>query len=188
MRGQVLWGSLCWFGGFSSELFSLWALPFLVYVGKNIKSKTLIIGRLFYFIFLSRFSCSPWCWICKTLYSIRVHKTTLNIIDTTHSRIVGYRCCISPQLFEYLPHSWMSFASLFCQGCGHPCCLCTFFNFVLVVSCFSNALDLSLGWRISMSQIGIVPYNFKATISSQHGISTWKFNFIELKSLQMNYI
>ncbi len=69
---------------------------------------------------------------------------------------------------EALPSVWISFAWLYSQACGHPCCLCTFsysissFQSTLHVICFDTALfeqpplsvmtlcDLPSLWRVSM--------------------------------------
>ncbi len=67
-----------------------------------------------------------------------------------------------------LPSVWISFAWLYSQACGHPCCLCTFscpissFQSTLNLICFDTALceqphlsvmtlcDLPSLWRVSM--------------------------------------
>ncbi len=69
---------------------------------------------------------------------------------------------------EALPSVWISFAWLYSQACGHPCCLCTFsypnssFQSTLHLICFDTALckqphlsvmtfcDLPSLWRVSM--------------------------------------
>ncbi len=69
---------------------------------------------------------------------------------------------------EALPSVWISFAWLYSQDCGHPCCLCTFsypnsfFQSTLHLICFDTALckqphlsvmtlcDLPSLWRASM--------------------------------------
>ncbi len=69
---------------------------------------------------------------------------------------------------EALPSVWISFAWLYSQACGHPCCLCTFsypnssFQSTLHLICFDIALleqpplsvmtlcDLPSLWRVSM--------------------------------------
>jgi len=48
--------------------------------------------------------------------------------------------------YEALPSVWISFAWLYSQACGHPCCLCTFsypnssFQSTLHLICFDTAL------------------------------------------------
>ncbi len=69
---------------------------------------------------------------------------------------------------EALPSVWISFAWLYSQACGHPCCLCSFsypnssFQSTLHLICFDTALckqphlsvmtlcDLPSLWRVSM--------------------------------------
>ncbi len=69
---------------------------------------------------------------------------------------------------EALPSIWISFAWLYSQACGHPCCFCTFsypissFQSTLYLICFDTALckqpplsvmtlcDLPSLWRVSM--------------------------------------
>ncbi len=69
---------------------------------------------------------------------------------------------------EALPSVWISFAWLYSQACGHPCCSCTFsypnssFQSTLHLICFDTALckqphlsvmtlcDLPSLWRVSM--------------------------------------
>ncbi len=69
---------------------------------------------------------------------------------------------------EALPSVWISFAWLYSQACGHPCCLCTFsypnssFQSTLHLICFDTALckqphlsvmtlcDLPSLWRASL--------------------------------------
>ncbi len=75
---------------------------------------------------------------------------------------------------EALPSVWISFAWLYSQGCGHPCCLCTFsypnssFQSTLHLICFDTALckqphlsvmtlcDLPSLWRASMFVFWII--------------------------------
>ncbi len=46
---------------------------------------------------------------------------------------------------EALPSVWISFAWLYSQACGHPCCLCTFSTQILPSSQLSfNMLDTAL--------------------------------------------
>ncbi len=70
---------------------------------------------------------------------------------------------------EALPSVWISFAWLYSQACGHPCCLCTFsypissFQSTLHLICFDTALleqpplsvmtfcDLPSLWRVPMT-------------------------------------
>ncbi len=76
---------------------------------------------------------------------------------------------------EALPSVWISFAWLYSQACGHPCCLCTFsypnssFQSTLHLICFDTALckqphlsvmtlcDLPSLWRVSMFVFWIIP-------------------------------
>ncbi len=75
---------------------------------------------------------------------------------------------------EALPSVWISFAWLYSQACGHPCCLCTFsypnssFQSTLHLICFDTALckqphlsvmtfyDLPSLWRVSMFDFWII--------------------------------
>ncbi len=75
---------------------------------------------------------------------------------------------------EALPSVWISFAWLYSQACGHPCCLCTFsypnssFQSTLHLICFDTALckqphlsvmtfcDLPSLWRVSMFVFWII--------------------------------
>ncbi len=75
---------------------------------------------------------------------------------------------------EALPSVWISFAWLYSQACGHPCCLCTFsypnssFQSTLHLICFDTALckqphlsvmtlcDLPSLWRASMFVFWII--------------------------------
>ncbi len=75
---------------------------------------------------------------------------------------------------EALPSVWISFAWLYSQACGHPCCLCTFsypnssFQSNLHLICFDTALckqphlsvmtfcDLPSLWRVSMFVFWII--------------------------------
>ncbi len=72
------------------------------------------------------------------------------------------------------PSVWISFAWLYSQACGHPCCLCTFsypnssFQSTLHLICFDTALckqphlsvmtfcDLPSSWRVSMFVFWII--------------------------------
>ncbi len=77
---------------------------------------------------------------------------------------------------EALPSVWISFAWLYSQACGHPCCLCTFsypnysFQSTLHLICFDTALckqphlsvmtlcDLPSLWRVGQcSSSGSLP-------------------------------
>ncbi len=80
----------------------------------------------------------------------------------------------SPLPSEALPSVWISFAWLYSQACGHPCCLCTFsypnssFQSTLHLICFDTALckqpnlsvmtlcDLPSLWRASMFVFWII--------------------------------
>ncbi len=75
---------------------------------------------------------------------------------------------------EALTSVWISFAWLYSQACGHPCCLCTFsypnssFQSTLHLICFDTALckqphlsvmtlcDLPSLWRVSMFVFWII--------------------------------
>ncbi len=75
---------------------------------------------------------------------------------------------------EALPSVWISFAWLYSQACGHPCCLCTFsypnssFQSTLHLICYDTALleqphlsvmtlcDLPSSWRASMFVFWII--------------------------------
>ncbi len=75
---------------------------------------------------------------------------------------------------EALPSVWISFAWLYSQACGHPCCLCTFsypnssFQSTLHLICFDTALckqphlsvmtfcDLPSLWRVSVFVFWII--------------------------------
>ncbi len=80
----------------------------------------------------------------------------------------------SPLLVKLSQVFWISFAWLYSQACGHPCCLCTFsypnssFQSTLHLICFDTALckqphlsvmtlcDLPSLWRVSMFVFWII--------------------------------